>query len=60
MTRSLATEHNGFVIPAKAGIHHPPLKFVRRVMAPRLRVDDESLLFLRQPLSMEQGLVVPQ
>jgi hypothetical protein len=29
------TETN-LVIPAKAGIHHPPLKFLRQVMDPRL------------------------
>jgi hypothetical protein len=30
-----------FVIPAKAGIHLPPLKFHRSVMGPRLRGGDE-------------------
>jgi hypothetical protein len=30
-----------FVIPAKAGIHHLPLKFKPPVMDPRLRGGDE-------------------
>ena len=31
-----------FVIPAKAGIHHPPFKLTPKVMDPRLRGGDES------------------
>ncbi|HMT40602.1 hypothetical protein [Sphingorhabdus sp.] len=31
------------VIPAKAGIHHPPLKFNPPVMDPRLRGGDEKV-----------------
>jgi hypothetical protein len=32
-----------FVIPAKAGIHHLPSKFIPSVMDPRLRGGDETL-----------------
>jgi hypothetical protein len=32
---------NNFVIPAKAGIHHLPMKFPPPVMDPRLRGGDE-------------------
>jgi hypothetical protein len=30
-----------FVTPAKAGIHHLPMKFIPMVMGPRLRGNDE-------------------
>jgi hypothetical protein len=40
-TRS-SNQSDSFVIPAKAGIHHPPMKFIPPVMDPRLRGGDET------------------
>jgi hypothetical protein len=34
-----------FVIPAKAGIRHPKLKFIPPVMPPRLRGGDECFVY---------------
>jgi protein ImuB len=59
---------SGFVIPAKAGIHHQPLKFTPQVMGPRLRGGDERrlegaisrpLLLLDPPQRIEAIAEVP-
>jgi hypothetical protein len=40
---NIAPQTHAFVIPAKAGIHHLPFKFMVPVMDPRLRGGDEDL-----------------